>query len=212
MNAFTVGSPENAAIAVSQSLLDGLSYSEISAVLAHEVSHIRSNDMRIIGFADMANRLIHGLSLFGQLLLIISLPLVLFGNSGINLIAIALLIFAPVISAMLQLALSRTREYNADLGAVELMGNPESLATALAKIEHHGTTFFKRLAWPVNPDSQILRTHPPTRERIRRLLAIGDRQPNSAGDSHSRPKIDFAQPVRIITPTNNWGRMLNISY
>ena len=210
MNAFTVGSPDSAAIAVSQSLLDGLSYSELSAVLAHEVSHIRSNDMRIIGFADMANRLIHGLSLMGQLLLIISLPLVLFGNSSINLIAIALLICAPFISAMLQLALSRTREYNADLGAVELMGNPEALATALAKIEYHGSTLFRRFAWPVNPNSQILRTHPPTRERIRRLLAIRDRESYSAGGGLPRPRNDAVHPIRIIRPTHNWDRILNI--
>jgi hypothetical protein len=59
------------------------------------------------------------------------------------------------------------------------MGNPEALASALAKIERHGSTFLKRLPWPVNPNSQILRTHPPTRERIRRLLAIGDRNPYS---------------------------------
>ncbi|MHC4459638.1 MAG: zinc metalloprotease HtpX, partial [Planctomycetota bacterium] len=161
MNAFTVGSRENSAIAVSQCLLDGLKYSEISAVLAHEVSHIRSNDMRIIGFADLAYRLTHGLSLFGQLLLIVNLPLALFGGFSINWMAIVLLIFAPGISALLQLALSRTREYNADLGAVELTGNPDALATALVKIENHGSTFFKRFPWPANPNSQILRTHPP---------------------------------------------------
>jgi heat shock protein HtpX len=180
MNAFTVGSRENAAIAVSQSLLDGLKYSEISAVLAHEVSHIRSNDIRIIGFADLANSLTHGLSLFGQLLLIINLPLALFGGFSINWMAILLLIFAPGISALLQLALSRTREYNADLGAVELMEDPEALATALAKIEQHGSSLIRRFPWVANPHSQILRTHPPTKERIRRLMEIRVREPEFA--------------------------------
>ena len=202
MNAFTVGSRENAAIAVSQGLLDGLRYSEISAVLAHEISHIRSNDMRIIGFADLANSLTHGLSLFGQLLLIINLPLALFGGFSINWMAILLLIFAPGISALLQLALSRTREYNADFGAVELMGNPEALATALSKIENHGSTFFNRLPWPANPNSQILRTHPPTRERIRRLMAIRDREPYSAGNVSPRHQYNTIQPIRIIPHLN----------
>ena len=200
MNAFTVGSRENAAIAVSQRLLDGLNSSEITAVLAHEVSHIRSNDMRIIGFADLANRLTHGLSLFGQLLLIVNLPLVLFSGISINWMAILLLIFAPGISALLQLALSRSREYNADLGAVELMGNPGALATALAKIENHGSTFFNRLPWPANPNSQVLRTHPPTRERIRRLMAIRDPAPFSNGNVSPRYPYDTVKPIRIIPP------------
>ena len=212
MNAFTVGSPENAAIAVSQSLLNRLEYSELSAVLAHEVSHIRSNDMRIIGFADLTNRLIHGLSLFGQLLLIVSLPLTLIGGLNVDWMAIALLIFAPAISGLLQLALSRTREYNADLGAVELTGNPEALATALAKIENHGNTYLRHLPWPANPDSQILRTHPPTRERIRRLLAIRDQKPHSAGSRLPRSRNDAVHPIRIIMPAHNLDRNLNIGH
>jgi heat shock protein HtpX len=163
--------------------------------------------MRIIGFADLANRLTHGLSLFGQFLLIVNLPLVLFSGISINWMAILLLIFAPGISALLQLALSRTREYNADLGAVELMGNPEALATALAKIDANGNTFFNRLPWPANPNSQILRTHPRTRERIRRLLAIRDPAPYSNGNVSPRYPYDTVKPIRI-TPTNILGSHL----
>jgi heat shock protein HtpX len=161
-----------------------------------------------MGFADLAHRLIHGLSLFGQLLLIASLPLALFGGLNVNWMAIALLIFAPAISALLQRALSRTREYNADLGAVELMGSPEALATALAKIEQHGRTFLRRLAWPVNPSSQILRTHPPTGERIRRLLTIRDLEPYSAGNVVPRHPSKTIQPVRIIAHPNGKGVMI----
>jgi heat shock protein HtpX len=186
MNAFTVGSPGDAAIAVSGGLLRRLNRSEIKAVLAHEISHIRSNDMRITGFADLANRLTHGLSFFGQLLLIVNLPLIMAGNFNFNWTAILLLIFAPTISALLQLALSRTREYNADIGAVELMGDPEALATALAKIENHGEALLKYLPWIVKPHSQLLRTHPPTNERIRRLLEIQHRNP------HLTPKFRVA--------------------
>jgi heat shock protein HtpX len=198
MNAFTVGSRENAAIAVSQGLLDKLSYSEISAVLSHEISHIRSNDMRIIGFADLANRLTHGLSLFGQLLLIVNLPLALIGGFSMNWMAIGLLIFAPGLSALLQLALSRTREYNADLGAVELIGNPEALATALAKIEQHGSSLIRPFPWAANPHTQILRTHPPTKERIRRLMAIRDRESDFPSNIPTRHQYDTIQSLRII--------------
>jgi Zn-dependent protease with chaperone function len=76
----------------------GVRHSEINAVLSHEISHIRSNDIRIIGFADLANRLTHGLSLFGQLLLIVNFPLALIGGFSMNWMAIVLLIFAPGIN------------------------------------------------------------------------------------------------------------------
>ncbi|MGD2272895.1 MAG: zinc metalloprotease HtpX [Desulfobacterales bacterium] len=187
MNAFTVGSPGDAAIALSEGLLRRLNRSEVRGVLAHEVSHIRSNDMQITGFADLANRLTHGLSFFGQLLLIVNLPLIMVGDFSFNWTAILLLIFAPTVSALLQLALSRTREYHADIGAVELMGDPESLATALVKIENHGRALLKYLPWIVKPQSLLLRTHPPTNERIRRLIEIQRR------NLHLTPKFGVAR-------------------
>ncbi|UCH24078.1 MAG: M48 family metalloprotease [Deltaproteobacteria bacterium] len=210
MNAFTLGTREDAAIAVSEGLLQRLNRSEIKAVLAHEGIHIRSNDMRIIGFADLASRLTHGLSLFGQLLLIINLPLVLFGEVNFSWIAILLLIFAPSISALLQLALSRTREYTADLGAVELMGNPESLATSLAKIEKHGRSLIRYLPWTANPQSQILRTHPPTKERIRRLMEIQDREPEPAWSFFPGYEYKQVRPLRVSSRPRYWPqRYLN---
>lgn len=204
MNAFTIGTRENAAIAVSEGLLQRLNRSEIEAVLAHEVSHIRSNDMRIIGFADLASRLTHGLSLFGQFLLIINLPLVLFGEVNFSWMAILLLIFAPSISALLQLALSRTREYNADLGAVELMGNPGALATALTKIEKHGRSPIRYLPWTANPQSQILRTHPPTNERVRRLMAVQDHEPERGLNIFPGYKYHQVRPLGETSRSRHW--------
>jgi heat shock protein HtpX len=182
MNAFTVGVSGNAAIAVSGGLLRKLDADEVSAVLAHEISHIRHNDIRIMGFAALSSRFIHMLSLFGQFLLFINLPLFLMGQYTISWVAIILLILAPSISAILQLALSRTREYRADLGAAELTGSPESLATALSKMDIERTSYF-RLLWPSRarvPSSPLMRTHPPTEERIRRLLEIRDSRRYSA--------------------------------
>ena len=176
MNAFTVGAPENSAIAVSDGLLRRLDADEVSAVLAHEVSHIRNNDIRIMGFAALSSRFIQMLSLFGQFLLLLNLPLFLLGQYTISWTAILLLIFAPTISALLQLALSRTREYRADLGAAELTGSPESLAAALSKMDIQRKSYF-RLLWPGRtrvPSSPLMSTHPPTEERIRRLLQIRD--------------------------------------
>jgi heat shock protein HtpX len=191
MSAFTAGTPENAAIALSDALLRRLDGQEISAVLAHEVSHIRHNDIRIMGFANLSGHFIQWLSLFGQFLLFLNFPLLLMGRYTISWTAIMLLIFAPVISAMLQLALSRTREYSADLGAADLTGSPEFLASALAKMEAYQQNYLRRFLWPgysKAPNSPLMKTHPPTAERIRRLLEIRDDR------KYAEPKLILTFP------------------
>jgi heat shock protein HtpX len=175
MNAFTVGTRQEAAIAVSDGLLRRLNEREISAVLAHEVSHIRHNDIRMMGFANLSNVIVQRLSVFGQFLLILNFPMLLMGQYTISWTAIGLLIFAPSISTMLQLALSRTREYNADLSAAELMDDSEALASALTKMDTYHSWLFRNILWPGytgKAGSSLFRTHPPTKERIRRLLEI----------------------------------------
>ena len=177
MVAFTVGPRDNAAIAISEGLMRGLSRQELAAVLAHEISHIRHNDIRIMAFAGMASQFTSWLSVLGQLMLILSLPLILTGQVLISWTVIFLLIFSPTLSSLIQLALSRTREYNADMSAAELMGNPEPLASALAKIDKAHKSLYSRLFWPMvprYPQSSWLRTHPPIKERIRRLLEVRD--------------------------------------
>ena len=127
-----------------------------------------------MAFAGLVSQFMGLLSVFGQFLLILSLPAILAGQVWISWPAIFLLIFSPTISSLLQLALSRTREYNADMSASELTGNPELLASALAKIDRAHKSFYARLAWPLAPrlpQASWLRTHPPTKERIRRLMA-----------------------------------------
>lgn len=174
INAFAVGDRRNAAIALSDGLVRRLSTREIIAVLAHEISHIQHNDMWVMGIADLFTRLTNLLSLFGQLLLLLNLPLLLFYDYTINWFAILLLIFAPSLSALMQLALSRTREYDADLNAARLTGDPTGLARTLAKIEQYQGRFFERVFLPGRriPDPSLLRTHPPTEERIRRLMEL----------------------------------------
>jgi heat shock protein HtpX len=173
--AFTVGPRNNAAIAVSEGLIRGLSRQELAAVLAHEISHLQHNDIRIMTFAGMAGQLTHILSLFGQFILIISLPLILAGQVLVSWSAIFLLIFSPTLSSLIQLALSRTREYNADMSAAELLGSPEPLASALAKIDRAQKSLYRKMIWPMVPrlpQATLLRTHPPTKERVRRLLGL----------------------------------------
>jgi len=174
MNAFAVGDQQSAVVALSDGLLRRLTLEELAGVLAHEVSHISSNDLRVMSFADLIERFTRLLSLLGQLLLLINLPLLLFSEYRIHWVAIAILIFAPTINALGRLALSRNREYNADLEAARLLGRPEPLAKALAKMEQFQGRILEQFIGPGQrlPDPSLLRTHPPTQERVRRLLAL----------------------------------------
>jgi heat shock protein HtpX len=172
MAAFTMGANEGAIVVISDGLLRRLNMSEVAAVIAHEISHIRYGDTYILGFADRLSRFTNILSTFGQFLLILNLPMILLGVSSVSWFAIILLILAPSISVLLQLALSRTREYRADLGAAELLDDPMPLARALSKIAHYQNGVSRKSLWPVRAhatESLFLRTHPPTEERIRRL-------------------------------------------
>lgn len=174
LNAFAVGGRDDAVIGVTDGMLRALSLRELAAVLAHELTHVRHDDIRVMGLADVVSRMTRALSLTGQVLLLVGLPLWLAGLWDISFPGVALLVFAPTVTALLQLALSRTREFHADLGAVELTGDPRGLASALAKLERQSGGLWEQVLFPSrrNPDPSLLRTHPPTEERIRRLLAL----------------------------------------
>lgn len=182
VNAFALGRRDDAAIAVSDGLLRLLDAREVVAVLAHELSHVKNNDILVMGVADLFSRLTSLFSLFGLLLLLINLPLFLLGGVTFNWPAILILLLAPNLSALAQLGLSRAREYDADLNAVSLTGDPEGLARALAKIERTGGNLLERILLPGRrlPEPSLLRTHPPTDERIRRLLQLKPPYPRSA--------------------------------
>jgi heat shock protein HtpX len=177
LNAFAVGSKEHASVAITDGLLRILNPREIAGVLAHEVSHIRHKDMWVLAIADTVSRIIGSLSQIGQIMLLLAVPHYLI-NGGYLLLALALLLMlSPLISNFLQLALSRSREFNADLGAVVLTRDAAGLASALAKLER--ITSGTGSPWII-PGSKsqtvpaVLRTHPPTDERIRRILAAGE--------------------------------------
>jgi heat shock protein HtpX len=105
MGAFTMGTVNNSIVAVSEGLLQRLDMRETVAVMAHEISHIRYGDTHIMGFADMTGRLTNMLSMFGQFLLWFNLPMILIGGYTVSWVAIILLIMAPTINLLLQLAL-----------------------------------------------------------------------------------------------------------
>ena len=204
ISAFAVGSRTDPAIGVTDGLLRTLSDRELSGVLAHEVSHIQSDEMRVLGLAAVLAQATRGMALIGQLFVFLNIPLVLMGQLTISWTAILLLMVAPGLSAVLHLALSRTREYDADLGAARLTGDPSGLASALHRIEELNRglldRFFpgvRRLRIPT-----LFRTHPDTEERIRRLLRL-ERRSLAPMPSGARALVARSRPWGGSVP--HWG-------
>ena len=174
ITAYTTGTRDSAAIAVTDGLLRALTFRELAGVLAHEVSHVQRNDVWMIGLTNVLGRATHFMSVLGQFLLFLNLPLMLMGRFTMPWSAILLLVFAPTLSLLLQLALSRTREYQADAGAVQLTGDPGGLASALAKLEQMNAGFLEHFTLRRRGDqgTSLFRTHPLTRHRIERLAQL----------------------------------------
>jgi heat shock protein HtpX len=185
-NAFATGrSPEHAAVAVTAGILEVLSWDELRGVLAHELSHVGNRDILI---GSVAAAIAMGITFISRMFLWTAMlgggtgrgrrdnnPLALVGM-------IATLILAPLAAGLLQMAVTRSREYEADRSGARLIGDGEPLARALAKIEASAAripmhvTPAEASLFIVNPltgrDMQIknlFQTHPPTADRIARL-------------------------------------------
>ena len=185
-NAFATGrNPSNAAVAVTTGLMRALDYNEISGVLGHELAHVKHRDILISTIAATMATVISYAASIAQWAAI-------FGsgrssdddNNGGIIGLIATAIIAPIAAALIQMAISRSREYSADEGGAEICGNPNYLASALEKIEYyavHGAPLPE--ATPatahmciINPLTgrdisfkSLFSTHPATQERIARL-------------------------------------------
>jgi heat shock protein HtpX len=188
LNAFTVGSRRDAVIALSDGLLALLDMRQVAGVLAHEISHLRHGDTWVLNLAATLGRLTALLSRVGVLLVVFLLPAVLLGLLDVAWGAVLLLFVAPMLVGLMQLALSRTREYEADRGAAELLGDPEPLISALARLEvaqaggwEH--LFATRRGLPL-PESLL--SHPPTARRIHRL-----RELSPGRDALALPALDL---------------------
>ncbi len=189
-NAFATGrNPEHSSVAITTGLLEKLKRDELQGVIGHELSHIRNYD---ILFATMVGVLVGTIAILGDL----TLRWRLFGGRRrgragggqaqvlILIIALLLAILAPISARLLQLAVSRKREYLADASSVEMTRYPEGLASALEKIagDPHDLNVASRATqhlYIVNPIKSLRRkaqslfsTHPPIVERIRRLRAM----------------------------------------
>ncbi len=174
-NAFATGrNPQHSAVAVTRGILNLLSEDELRGVLAHELTHIRNRDILIQSVA----------SSIGAAITYLAYMLLWFGdedNSPLALVGqFAIFLLAPIAASIIQLAISRQREYAADAGGAEICGNPESLASALLRLEQGATAMpmqVNQAAEPlyiVKPFSSkglagLFSTHPPIEERVKRL-------------------------------------------
>lgn len=172
INAYTLEDKQRAAIVLSEDLLYNLSPREIKGVLAHEIAHLRNRDIGIMVFSDQVRRLTGYMAIAGQLLLLIYLPLMLINGVSVPWAALLVMIAAPTLSSLIQVALSRNREFKADMDAADISEDAAGLASALRKINAH-TSFWQKLYAPyLREIPELLRTHPDTAARIERLKQI----------------------------------------
>lgn len=189
LNAFAVGQPEASSLAVTEGMLEALDIEELAGVFAHEISHVRNNDLWIMGLADIMSRLTHLMAYLAVILTLLNLPLAILGQEHAPWIVVLLLYSAPALSSLLQLALSRTREYDADVEGARLTGNPRALASALAKLDMKQRQYLDHML-PIGKNGlsqpSVLRSHPDTEERIRRLLELEGQMRGTDGYSVER--------------------------
>lgn len=174
MLAFSIGIRGDEAVVISDTMLQTLNMRELSAVMAHEISHIANNDTWVMMVADIISRFTAILALIGYMLVLVYMPVFLFTDQPVPWLFILILMAAPNISAIMQLALSRSREYSADLSAAHLTGDPGGLISALNKIEYHQGSWLETVLVPGKhiPDPSLLRSHPKTPDRISRLKEL----------------------------------------
>jgi len=181
-NAFATGrNPSNAVVAVTTGLMNTVNENELEGVLSHELSHIKHRDMLIMSIAATVAGAISYVALIGQFGMIGGTNS---RNNNAGIFALVAVILGPLAAAMVQMAISRSREYEADRGGALLSRKPLALASALEKIERAARGGAKMKAnpststlWIVNPfrgDSitELFSTHPSTRKRIERLRAM----------------------------------------
>ena len=184
-NAFATGrNPSNAAVAVTTGLMRALDYNEISGVLGHELAHVKHRDILISTIAATMATVISYAASIAQWAAIFGAGRSSDDDRGGIIGLIVTAIIAPIAAALIQMAISRSREYSADEGGAEICGNPNYLASALEKIEYyavHGAPLPE--ATPatahmciINPLTgrdisfkSLFSTHPDTQERIARL-------------------------------------------
>lgn len=185
MNAFATGrNPENSLVAVTSGLINNLSKEEIEGVIAHEISHIKNRDIKVMMIATILAGIIAIMAdLFLRFGLYSSSDRENKGNVILFLIGFILALLAPIFAQLIQLAISRKREFMADASGALITKNPLGLASALEKISKQNIPMdvspataslfivnpFKDKKGFINWLGNLFSTHPPVEERIKRL-------------------------------------------
>lgn len=187
-NAFATGrNPENAAVAATAGIMRILSERELRGVMAHELAHVKNRDTLISTISATVAGAIASIAQFGMLL---GGGRDQSGERNVNpLVGMLVMFLAPLAASLIQMAISRAREFEADKAGAEISGDPRALASALEKIHHyaHQVTNQTAEAHPetaqmmiINPLSgvsldRLFSTHPRTEERVARLMAMATR-------------------------------------
>jgi heat shock protein HtpX len=210
-NAFATGrNPANAAVAVTSGLLEMLTREEVAGVLAHELAHVKNRDTLTMTITASIAGAISMLAQFGMF----------FGgghrdnNNGLGIVgSLLMVILAPIAAMLVQMAISRTREYAADRGGAEISGHPDWLASALAKMERAAHAVPNETAelnpatahlFIINPLSgagvdNLFATHPSTENRIAALMQLAQQM------GPGRSSRATANPAYRTAPRGPWG-------
>ena len=195
-NAFATGrNPENAAVAATTGLLNMLTRDEVAGVMAHELGHVRNRDTLIMTMVATIAGAVSMIANFGMF----------FGGHGDEdrpnfLVAILAMVMAPFAAMIVQMAISRTREFGADRAGAEISGNPQALASALRKIAGPAQQRPSEAA-SRNPAtaqlyivpttvSEMFSTHPATEKRVAALEAMAGRPSTGAPQPARRSALD----------------------
>jgi heat shock protein HtpX len=213
-NAFATGrNPQNAAVAASTGLLQRLTPEEVAGVMAHELAHIENRDTLTMTITA---------TLAGAISMLSNFAFLFSGGrdnrNPLGFVGVILaMIVAPLAAMVVQMAISRTREYAADRRGAEICGQPRWLASALQKIagdashienieaERNPATAHMFIINPLNGQrmDNLFSTHPDTRNRIEALLAMTDIGPR--GSTPPEPAVKATRKARSV-PTTGWGR------
>ncbi|MEP1207078.1 MAG: zinc metalloprotease HtpX [Rhizobiaceae bacterium] len=212
-NAFATGrNPENAAVAASTGLLDRLTEEEVAAVMAHELAHIKNRDTLTMTITA---------TLAGAIGMLANFAFFFRGdrNNPLGFIGVlATMFLAPMAAGIVEMAISRTREYEADRDGAEICGNPLWLASALEKIEHYARGIFNESAersqatahlFIINPLNgrtmdNLFSTHPNTQNRISALHQLADewnQQETNTPEPHAK-QMPKREPQRQVFGRN----------
>ncbi len=184
-NAFATGrDPEHAMVAATTGLLDIMTDAELEGVMAHELGHVRNYDIRV-------SMIVYGLVVAVGMIADMLVRMAFFGRNNNNgnpivlIFGLVAMLVAPLVASLVQLAVSRQREYLADATGALTTRHPEALASALHKLSEYGRPLQKQqssmahlwIADPLKPGmmQRLFATHPPIPDRIRRLLDMGDK-------------------------------------